>query len=116
MSCDWVVSVGWLHACASNSLHATLFSLTCSYHGSDGGIGSCVAYLIFGIRVAIEDDSIQALIFVGVLEDFKVIHVSRNSYSCNGYRGTCVFTVLMDAVHAVNMGAMPRLFLIFWLP
>ena len=47
---------------ASNGLHATLFSLTNCQYGFGACPGSCVAYLICGIRVAIEDYSIQALI------------------------------------------------------
>lgn len=63
--------------------------------------------------MAIRDDSIQALSFLRVLEDFKVIHVSRNGY--NGLCGARVIAVLMDSVHAVNTSAMLKLFLDFWL-
>ena len=43
-------------------------------------LGSCVAYLLNGICVACKTRSIQAL-FVGLLGDFKVMHVFHVSCS-----------------------------------
>ncbi|KAL5129423.1 hypothetical protein HKD37_U059133 [Glycine soja] len=51
-------------------------------------IGSCVAYLPNGIRVASQTHSIQASL-LGTLEDFKVPHVNHLASAGNA-RGRCL--------------------------